>query len=255
MWRKLRITILLLILLFVALRTYFDRVHTTDWDAPLQVAVFPINADGSPTAEGYIRELPTDAFQPIEAFLEREAEHFELQLDRPARFHLQHPIRDLPPMPDASAGLLSSMWWSLKTRYWAWKVADAGELEPDIQLFVLFHDPERTRAVPHSIGLQKGLFAIVNVFAAEHMRGSNHVVIAHELLHILGASDKYDLQTAQPLHPHGYAEPMNTPLHPQSFAEIMGGRIPLSEDEAQVPESLDQVVIGAVTAHEIGWTE
>ena len=47
MWRRLRIAILLLILLFVALNTYFDRVYSTDWNIPLRVAVFPINADGS----------------------------------------------------------------------------------------------------------------------------------------------------------------------------------------------------------------
>ena len=47
MWRRLRILILLLILLFVALNTYFDRVYSTDWDIPLRVAAYPINADGS----------------------------------------------------------------------------------------------------------------------------------------------------------------------------------------------------------------
>ena len=47
MWRKLRIAILLLILLFVALNAYFDRVYSTQWNDALRVATFPINADGS----------------------------------------------------------------------------------------------------------------------------------------------------------------------------------------------------------------
>jgi hypothetical protein len=42
-------------------------------------------------------------------------------------------------------------------------------------------------------------------------------------------------------------------LYPQSFAELMGGRIPLSSTEAQTPESLRQVIVGAKTASEIGW--
>ena len=97
---------------------------------------------------------------------------------------------------------------------------------------MLYHDPAISPALPHSIGLQKGLFGIVHVFADRDMRGSNDTVIAHELLHTLGATDKYDLRTNQPLHPDGFAEPDREPLYPQSFAELMGGRIPVSNTEA-----------------------
>ena len=80
------------------------------------------------------------------------------------------------------------------------------------------------------------------------MQGSNDTVIAHELLHTLGATDKYDLRTNQPTHPDGYAEPEREPLYPQSFAELMGGRIPVSDTESKMPESLQQVIVGAKTA-------
>jgi hypothetical protein len=43
-------------------------------------------------------------------------------------------------------------------------------------------------------------------------------------------------------------------LYPQSFAELMAGRIPVSADEAEIPESLRQVVVGPQTAAEIGWS-
>jgi hypothetical protein len=78
-------------------------------------------------------------------------------------------------------------------------------------------------------------------------------VIAHELLHTLGATDKYDLRTNQPTQPDGYAEPDLQPLYPQSFGELMGGRIPVSSTESTMPESLQQVIVGAKTAGEIGW--
>ncbi|MGH8187189.1 MAG: hypothetical protein ACREUC_11545, partial [Steroidobacteraceae bacterium] len=81
----------------------------------------------------------------------------------------------------------------------------------------------------------------------------NDVVLAHELLHTLGATDKYDLANDQPAHPDGYAEPGREPLYPQSVAELMGGRIPLSSDESVTPESLRQVIVGDKTAREIGW--
>ncbi len=78
------------------------------------------------------------------------------------------------------------------------------------------------------------------------------MVIAHELLHTFGASDKYDLATLQPIYPAGYAEPALRPRLPQSKAEIMGGRTPVDELNAEIPASLADTVIGAETAQEIG---
>jgi hypothetical protein len=85
------------------------------------------------------------------------------------------------------------------------------------------------------------------------MAGANNVVIAHEILHTLGATDKYDLATLAPLYPAGYAEPDREPLHPQSFAEIMAGRYATDEDTFEMPEALDSVLVGDQTAYEIRW--
>jgi hypothetical protein len=35
----------------------------------------------------------------------------------------------------------------------------------------------------------------------------------------------------------------------------MGGRVPLSNTESRTPESLRQVIVGAKTANEIGWSK
>jgi hypothetical protein len=85
------------------------------------------------------------------------------------------------------------------------------------------------------------------------MNGENDVVIAHELLHTVGASDKYDLKDDAPLFPDGYGDPNQTPLYPQAAAEIMAGRRMLAADRWVQVESLDQAVIGAATAEEIRW--
>jgi len=254
MWRRLRITVLLLILAFVALNTYFDRVYSTDWDNPLRVAVFPINADGSAVSERYIRQLSSDSFANIETFFEQEAKQYGLQMERPIRLTVAPPLAESPPALAPDPGMLSAAWWSLRMRFWAWRV-DAPGVAPDIKLFVLYHDPAISPAVPHSLGVQKGLFGVVHVFADAGMQGSNDTVMAHELLHTLGATDKYDLRTDQPTQPDGYAEPDRDPLYPQSFAELMGGRIPESSTESSVPESLQQVIVGTKTASEIGWSK
>jgi hypothetical protein len=105
----------------------------------------------------------------------------------------------------------------------------------------------------HSLGLQKGLIGVVNAFASEKQAAQNDVVIAHELLHTLGATDKYDPRTNQPEFPDGYADPQRQPALPQEYAEIMAGRVPVTADRAEMPDGLDAVLIGAKTAREINW--
>jgi len=253
MWRRLRIAILLVILLFVALNTYFDRVYSTDWNIPLRIAAFPINADGSTVTASFIGQQSADSFQRIETFFEQEAKQYGLQMERPIRLTLAPPLSETPPALDPGGGAFSAILWSLRMRYWAWRVDAPPGPAPDIKLFVLYHDPAISPALPHSAGLQKGLLGVVHVFADAGMKGSNDTVIAHELLHTLGATDKYDLASDQPIHPDGFAEPQREPLYPQSFAELMAGRIPVSSTQAQTPESLQQVLIGPKTASEIGW--
>ena len=85
------------------------------------------------------------------------------------------------------------------------------------------------------------------------MAARNRIVITHELLHILGATDKYDLYTGQPIAPDGLANPGQSPLYPQDFAEIMGGRIATSAYRWRHPASLNFCVVGTETAAEIGW--
>jgi hypothetical protein len=253
MWRRLRIAVLLVILLFVALNTYFDRVYSTDWNIPLRIAAFPINADGSTVTASYISQQPADAFQQIETFFELEAQQYGLQMQRPIRLTLASPLSERPPELDRGGSAFSAILWSLRMRYWAWRVDAPPGPAPDIKLFVLYHDPAISPELPHSLGLQKGLLGVVHVFADDGMKGANDTVIAHELLHTLGATDKYDLANNQPLHPEGFAEPNRQPLYPQSFAELMAGRIPVSSTQAQTPESLQQVLIDPKTASEIGW--
>lgn len=255
MWRRLRILFLLLILLIVALNTYFDRVYTTDWNIPLRVTIYPINGDASASADQFIASLKPDRFNAMETFFESEARHYGLAMERPIRFTAAPQLRDLPPALDREANVPSIMWWSLRMRYWAWRTPDPPGPAPDVKLFVVYHDPMLSPTLAHSLGMQKGLYAVVNVFADKSMAGSNDVITAHELLHTLGSIDKYDVSNSQPLYPIGYAEPDLKPLLPQSAAELMGGRIPITPTESVTPESLRQVVVGPETAAEIGWSK
>jgi len=80
-------------------------------------------------------------------------------------------------------------------------------------------------------------------------------VIAHELLHTVGATDKYNLADDAPRFPDGYGDPAQQPLYPQLTAELMAGRRMLAPDQWEQVDSLDEVVIGPSTALEIRWPQ
>lgn len=138
-------------------------------------------------------------------------------------------------------------------RWWAYRHAETKGAGQQVKLFLLYFDPALGTRLGHSTGLQKGLIGRVNVFASRDMASQNNVVIVHEFLHTLGATDKYDPATNQPNFPDGYAIPDQVPLLPQRFAEIMAGRTPISHSVADIPGGLSDALIGEKTATEINW--
>ena len=254
MWRNIRIGILLLFLGIAAYSNWYDRLSTTDWDETLYVGVFPVDDAGNAVTRDYIARLTADHIADLEQFLNREARRYGITIARPVRVDLYPPVTEKPPERASDSGMLQNIWWSLSMRMYARRAVRAsGRPAPQIRIFVRYHDPSFTKTVPHSVGMQKGLVGVVHAFAARNMTRTNDVVIAHEILHTLGASDKYDPDTLAPLYPIGYAEPDRSPRHPQSFAEIMAGRRAVDASTFEMPESLDEVVVGEASALEIRW--
>lgn len=254
-FRLLRILVLLLVLLAVAASNLLTRWRTTDWDRPLVVAIYPMNADGSAAVADYIAQLDIDAFSDIDRFFAQEADFYQLPLRQPFEVVLGPVLTEQPPLPAEERSVLGNVLWSLKMRYWAWRVARSVGPPADVQMFVRYHDPQSSARLQHSLGLQKGLLGMVNVYAGAREAGGSRFVIAHEILHTVGASDKYDRTTNLPLFPVGYAEPEREPLLPQEMAEIMAGRIPLAPGKAEQVRGLNRVLIGRQTAREIFWIE
>jgi hypothetical protein len=254
MWKILRISALLVVLAVVGVQTWMDRVTTTDWDNTLWVGVFPVAADDGTVSKNYVHNLSRAEFASIEAFFASEAARAGVPLTVPVRVELYPPPDEMPPVLERGASAVSAAWWSLKMRWYARRASDVpGRAPAHIRVFVLYHDPAVSDVLPHSLGLQKGLVGVVNAFADPNMRGSNAVVIAHEVLHTLGATDKYDPATDAPVFPDGFAEPDRAPRYPQRFTEIMAGKRPISDREQEMPTSLSSVLIGDATAAEIGW--
>jgi hypothetical protein len=253
--KTLRVAILLAVLVVVALTTWQDRYLSTRWHNPLYVAIYPIAADDSAATRAYVTALDAERFKPIDRFFAREAARYHLDTSEPVKTRLRAELQDLPPQRAPNAGLLATAFWSLRLRYWAWRASGHVHEPEDIRIFVLYHDPALTPTVPHSLGLTKGLIGVVYAFAAAAMDGENDVVIAHELLHTVGATDKYNLADDAPRFPDGYGDPAQVPRYPQLTAELMAGRRVLSPDKWQQAASLDEVVIGTTTALEIRWPQ
>jgi hypothetical protein len=251
-----RLAALLAVLVFVVLGAWLDHARATDWDAPLRVTVYPVAAADDAATREYVAALDEGAFADLEGFFASEAAAHGQSIEEPVKIRVSHAVRDLPPAPGAQHGPLAVAAWSLKLRYWAARVAARDPLPtPDVQVFAIYHAGDAETAVPDSLGLAKGLVAVTHLYAGAAAAGSNQVVLAHELLHTLGATDKYDRATGQPLVPDGLGDPDRQPRYPQQSGELMAGRIAQTPRVAIIPESLGEMTIGPVTAREIGWSK
>lgn len=252
--KKLRIVLLLVVLALVAGTHFYQRHALAQWRAPLRVEVYPINADGTGETAAYIQRLSAADFDAIAAFFAREGGRYGLARPTLVSLTLRPELHSQPPAPPAEPRPWRVIAWSLRLRGWVFRHVPSYSLATtSVRLFVLYHRPAPGRVLPHSLGLRQGLIGVVHAFGAPEQTAQNNIVIAHELLHTLGASDKYD-RHGRPLYPHGFGDPGQEPLYPQARAEIMGGRLVLAPDEAVIPADLDACIVGPATALEINWT-
>jgi hypothetical protein len=253
-FRFLRITFLLGMLALTLGFNWGEAHRVRSWLQPLEVVIYPINGDGSETSADYISHLQVEDFAEINTFVQRQAYQYGVTLRPALMLSLERPLHDAPPRPPHDRSVLKTIAWSLRLRWWVYR--HGRSMLPElgrIRIYVVYHEAEEDKVLEHSLGLQKGLIGVVHAFASTQQQAENNVVIAHELMHTLGATDKYELTTNWPVYPEGYAEPDKQPILPQRKAEIMAGRIPVSRTLAIMPTSLEQCVIGPATAYEINF--
>lgn len=253
MLKRLRIAVLLCVLLFVACSQFFAAREATDWDLPLWVDVYAVAGDGRPATREFIQGLSRTEFSAAEEFFAREAQRYGVALDRPFKVRVVGEYGGELPQLASDSGPFGVLLWSLRMRWLATRLRWQADVSGDIIVLAVFHEPTEGVALDRSTALDKGFIAVAHLFADRNARPTNEIVLAHELLHTLRATDKYSLTTNAPAYPDGYAAPDARPLLPQTKAELMAGRIALDERRAEMPRDLDEVVIGAATAREIGW--
>ena len=248
--RTFRLFILLAVAAAIALFHFTRDTGPPGWERPLKVVIYPENADGSARARSHIESLEPGRFQAVEDFMAEQAARYSLEIEKPFVLEVAAPITGAPTAPDYES-FWAHLRWGISLRLWYWTF-DGKRHDADITVIARYRAAESSGPL-HSLGIPAMNLVVANLETGADVHGLNNVVVAHELLHTVGASDLYDLETGLPEYPEGYAEPDREPLYPQSAAELMAGRIPLAQGRAVQATRLEQVIIGARTAHEVGW--
>ncbi|MCP4688641.1 MAG: hypothetical protein GY859_11365 [Desulfobacterales bacterium] len=253
LFKWLRIVILLAFLFGVGGYMLFVKERVVNWETPLHMVIYPINMGGDEENADYIATLGEVNFSPVESFLSEEADRYEMDMETPLIIHLAPEIKEPPPEPPESRGGMFAAVWSVKMRYWAFTTDAYEGTDSDIKMYILYKHPDDYENNVASYGLKERWLGVVFAAASPKEEAHTNIMIARELVHVLGATDKYDPETLQPIHPDGYSNPEKEPLLPQDTAEIMAGVIPVTKKKSTMPRSLNDVEIGEKTAMEIKW--
>ena len=249
----LRPLLLLCALFTVGGITTHQMVYSRSWHEPLEVVVYPINGDNSLETHNYINTLSSTTFTEINDWFAAEAKRHNAPIHEPVRVQLGNRVESVPPPLPVNKGIIRTVLWGLQLRYWVFRnTPDNDSNLRRVRVFVAYYQGQDDQPLAHSVGLQKGLIGIVNAFAHRQQTKQNNIVIAHEILHTVGATDKYNF-FGGPQFPEGYSNPHRQPLYPQRYAEIMVGRIPTSRYSSYMAKSLRSVRMNKLTASEIAW--
>jgi hypothetical protein len=255
-FRRARLAVLLGLLfasIVWAAETEHRRRVRTQWERPIRVGVVLLAGDGAKVDANQWRRGLATLSSRLDAEMRRwrgaGEPPFQLELVGPFRWGGAFPLS--PPsdrFADRALHMLG-LWRVLRDMD---GVAGVDRSSWDVRLYVLgARVPGWDGSFAEGVGFQNGEIALVRGSAGGDISLPLQV-IGHELLHTVGASDKYD-DGGHALEPEGLVEPERTPRYPQSHAEWMVGEVPMSPGSGKPPSSLDDLGVGPATAREIGW--
>jgi hypothetical protein len=253
--RVVRLGVLLMALVvtsFFAVGNVRARQARKTWDHSLDIAIVLVGAaDPRAVAKLKLRsEALGDKFTS-------ELGRYRPGAPRPFRFVVFGPLAAPGPMPKPTSGGTLDVFRFTWDSYLATRElnarAEITRSQFDSTMYVYIAPPASDeRASVEGLSDRNGRVGLVQVELDESMVDTALFVIGHELLHTLGATDRYD-ETGKTLIPSGFAEPNRVPLYPQRFAEVMARNRPLSPTLEVIPQSLDELLVGELTAQEIEW--
>jgi len=256
-FRQIRIAALLALLVTVVLFAYTDvrsRSRRNEWTAPLHVALVLLEeAPVDPLAVQKLRARTT----ALETQLQAEEARYRPAPLAPIRFEIFGPahVSRQPPAPEGP-GLWDLIRYTWELRRYVHAIDEAMGIDSgqfDSRVYTTIRPPVGTEPT-HVEGRSEngGRIAQVHVELDGDMADLALIVMTHELLHTLGATDKYDA-SGRTLVPDGLADPTRQPLFPQDRVEVMARNRPTAPGVEVVPTTLPELGVGPLTAREIGW--
>lgn len=250
---------ILLVVLVVSARIYYTDNKKLDWDRTYNVALVEVVYRSEEDKTRALSISGRDLLQhSLEKWFESEAKRVYNSNIKPFRFKLLGPVfsQELAPeLPLTDANL----WTKYKQtsafiNYFNNQLLETGanpnDYDVKLYLYIYPADKREDYEKQHSVGTTRGRFGVVFLPVGKQSTGRTLCLIAHEVLHTVGASDKYD-ENHFTLFPDGYFDP--TKRYPQEFAEIMSLAFPLAPGKEKDAETLSLSRIGEKTAIEIGW--
>lgn len=255
-----RVSVLLFILFVVSLYAIKDlrsRRGRNTWDHTLDVALVVVHVDGTPAVDPDAVRALEDRLPALDDRLKAEAQRHHPGLVAPVHVRLRGPvIVSAPPPSPKSESAVDLATQAVDMKKWLTDVDPRAGIEPDqwdSRIYVIVRRPaSAARAFVEGESEQDGRVGCVSVELDASMADLTLIVVAHELMHTLGATDKYDA-SGRSLAPDGLAEPDRVPRYPQRYAEVMSRNRPVSPTEEKIPLTLDELAVGPKTAQEIGW--
>lgn len=257
-YRQLSAFGILLIVIVVAARIYYHDNKKFDWDRTYNVALIEV-AYGSKESTRTLSSNGKEILQQsLEKWFESEAKRVYNSQIKPFRFEILGPAfneKTPPTLPTEN----DSLWTRYKQtsafiKFFNDRFAQTGANPDnfDIKLYLYIYPADKGLDYDkqHSVGTTRGRFGVVFLPIGKQSAGRTTCLIAHEILHTVGASDKYD-GSRLTVYPDGYFFPAQR--YPQQFAEIMALATPIDIGREKDADNLDTSRVGNKTAEEIGW--
>ena len=256
-FRRIRIGLLLGVFLFTAAcgaNRSWERLARADWERRLQVGLVLLSPGGDVDAERW-RAAATALDARLDAEMARwrgpGKGAFQITVLGPVRWDGALPLSPPGSSPLERARHAIRVFRTIRDI----DRASGGTVGGfDLRIFFLCAPlPDGQLGFAEGAGAVNGEVAFVRG-SCDGDLSLSLLTIGHELLHTVGASDRYDAQ-GHAREPDGLADPARVPLYPQVHAEWMVGEVPLGPGRGRLPESLEELRIGEATAREIGWIE
>jgi hypothetical protein len=253
---QLRVSLLLSILVGVMLwaaADYQQRRARTNWQRTLNVALVLVEREPIQSSTIY---LLNERVRELEQRLADEYQRHDGRELTPFAFTVTSPVLAVRAPPSMQrVGVLGLLRDTYDRWSWTRRIDARAGIAPsayDARIYLVMKPANDGVAFVEGESEFGGRVGVAQVDIDPEMIDFSLFVATHELLHTLGASDKYDAQ-GRAVFPGGFAQPDKLPLFPQAGAEIMARNVPLAGGSERPPNTLSELFVGDLTARELGW--